>query len=435
MPLGTIPAISANICSGWTEQDVNLYNKLDFYLADMQFKRRQNWTTWQKFLGKRKWSPNMGATMRAVTKEPSPHLRQFANPNEISVAPKKDVIDIRERKVDEQVYRHRFESLVLNFVPDFRDFMTNHVKACGQDIMAKQERFEDIFYRGRIFYYSPNVWLPGRVAGELVSSPMSIGTEAYANGVTTITGANAKTSAWAQAQFAQIGDPGYLSFETLNKLVTVAENDIGVPPFSGNGLPKADQGLSDKYCLVCSSEAFNQFTFDPWLLNNKNCALDVVNGRFRGSIFGRVTTVIEDKPLRMKADGTFPAPEVREVNPNAYNAGESTPNPDYVSLDTSPYEVAYLIGAEGYEVIEVGPPPAAFSGNGMPKGWGKMFWNGEVEITKNLLIPCYDDEGTLTYEPNNYGEYLKFISQVTYGILGKQKRNIIPIIFKRKRGA
>jgi len=434
MPLGTIPAIDANICSGWTEQDVNLYNKLDFYLASMQFKRRQTWTTWQKFLGKRPWTPNMGSTMRAITKEPSPHIRQFFSPNEISTAPKKDVIDIRERKVDEQVYRHRFESLVLNFVPDFRDFMKDHVKANGEDIMAKQERAEDLFYRSRIYYYSPNVWLPDRAAGELITAPMGLGTETVAAGVTTITGATAKTSAWIQAQVAQLGNPGYLSFQTINKLVTVAENDIGVPPFAGSGLPKQDAGLSDKYALVCSSEAFNQFTFDPWLLNNKNCALDVVNGRFKGSLFGRVTTIIEDKPLRCKADGTFTAPEVRELNPSAYNAGESTPNPAYTDINTSPYEWAFLVGAEGYEVINVGPPPAAFAGNGMPKGWGKMFWNGEVEITKNLLIPCYDAEGTLTWEPNNYGEYLKFISQVTYGILGKQKRNIIPILFKRKRG-
>lgn len=427
MPLASIPAINANICSGWTEQDTSLYNKLDFYLAKMQADRRREWTTWRRFLGKTRWSPNMGDTMRSVTKSPSPHLRQFAFPNPMSSAPKKDVIDIRERKTDELVYRHRFESLVMSFLPSFRDFLV-HVDDHSKDIMEKQERFEDLFYRGRIFHNSPNVWISNRAAGELVGAPQGNGNDA---------GTNGKSTAWNQAMIGQLGNPGYLSFEQLNKALTVLENDIRVPAFSGSQ-PKDNVGMAEKFVLICSTEAFNQFTFDPWLLNNKNCALDIVNDRFKGSIFGRITAIMEDMPLRMKEDGTFTQPETRETNPGAENVGETIPNPDYTGLgnEDSPYEWAFLVGAQGYEVIDVGPPPAAFSGSGMPKGFGKMFWNGEVEMTKNILIPCVADDGvTITsWMPNQYGEYLQFISQVTYGMRGVQKRNILPILFKRHRG-
>lgn len=436
MPLSSIPAIDANVCSGWTEQQVDLYNKLPFYLAKMQVDYRSTWATWKKFCGTRKWQRNMGDTLKAVTKEPSPHLRQFATPALLSQAPKKDVVDIRERTATAQVRRHRFESLNLNFVPDFQDFLTDHVDAAGQDILEKQTRFEDLFYRSQIFYQSPKVAIAGKADGLLVNAPMEIATETRAAGVTTLTGVNAKNTAWNQAMIAQLGANGKANFNFLNKLLTIAENDERILPYSGSDIPKQDQGLSGKFCVVIPSELFHSFTFDPYLQQNKNCQLDVVNGRFVGSLFGRITCMLEDKPLYLKEDGTFADPETRVLDLNAFNYGESIPNSVYTGLDdtASPYGWGFFVGAEGYEVIEVGPPPAAFSGNGMPKGFGKMFWNGEIMITKNLLVPCPTDDNPNNVELNVYGEYLKFISQATFAILGKQKRNIIPFLYERSRG-
>lgn len=425
MPLASMPALDANQCGNWTEQQINLYNSLPYYIAMMQVERRKTWMIWDKFVGKVKWTPNMGAVMRSVRKEPSPHLRQMAFPVPIAQAAKKDVMDVREVSVDAGVNRQKFESPILTFVPDFRDFMKNHVEANGKDIMEKEERFEDIYYRGQIFHNSPKVWVPDKAGGSMVAAPTGSGDSS---------GLTGKSTAFMQQLFPQIGQPGNLSLTTLNNLITSAETDERIPSWKGSGLPKENVGLDSKFALVCSSEAWNQFTFDPYLLANKNCALDVVNESFKGNFFGRATAILEDMPIRYAEDGTLPYPEVRELDPNAWNYGESVPNPAYTDPAQAPYEVAFLVGTQGYDAIEVGPPPKQFASNGMPEGFGKMFWNGELMITKNFLIPCVNDDGSVTWETNVYGEYLKFVSQCTFGIRATQRRFVIPIVFKRQRG-
>lgn len=426
MPLGTIPAIDAQICSGWTEQQINLYNKLDFYLAKMAVDRRKTWATHSKLIGKIPWTPNQGPIMRGVRKEPSPHLRQFAFPTVLGSIPRKDVTDIREMTEEAQVSRHRFESTILNFLPNFRDFMTDHVEAEAADIEEKKMRFEDIFVRGFIFHMSPYVWLPNASAGSLTAAPSVEGSR---------DGSTGKSTAWLVANMPNIGAPGNFSLETINTLITTAEVDQRIPPYQGSGMAAPDNGpLQDKYCLVMDSEAWNQFMFDPFLLANKNCDLNIITEGFRGNLFGRVTCKLEDMPLRIANDGTFPAPETREVNPDAYNFGESVCNPDYIA---APRGVAMLYGkGGGHKSLSVGPPPKAFAGNGMPNGFGKMFWNGEVIISKNLVIPCVDenDSNVITYEANVYGEYLKMFSQITLGCMPQQRRNAIPIIYNRLRG-
>lgn len=421
-----MPALDVTACANWTEQQVNLYNSLPYYLMMMQVERRKTWLIWDRFMGNAKWTPNMGPIMRSVRKEPSPHMRQQAIPNDIGTAARKDVMDVREVSVDATIKHQKFESPVLTYLPDFKDFMKNHVEANGKDIMEKEERFEDLFYRTAVFHLSPNLWIPDAAGGSMVSAPQ---------GEPDFNTPNAgKNQNYLQAMFPTIGQAGNLSLLTLNQLITSAETDIRIPPWKGSEIPKDEKGMENKFAIVMSTEAFNQYTFDPFLLANKNCNLDIINGKFQGNFFGRATAILEDMPYRFAADGSMPYPEVRELNPQAYNYGESIPNPAYTNPDLAPYEVAFLIGMEGYDNIDVGPPPKAFASNGMDEGFGKMFWNGEIKATKNLNVPCVYDDGTVLWEPNAYGEYLKFISHCVYGIRARQRRNIIPILFKRKRG-
>lgn len=431
MPITQIPSIDNNVCSGWTEQQITLFNRLDFYFAKMQVEQKKTYPTFSKLVGKINWTPNQGSTMKAVRKESSPHIRQFAFPNAITSVPTKDVIDVREVTTSVEVYKHRFETPTMSFIPSFRDFMTDHVDFHAKDIAEKQSRYNDIFIRGRMFHESPHVFFPNRASFELVSSPIAVGNNA-AGSYTYEGSTTGKSVSWLQARLAEIGNPGNLSLCAVNLALTIMENDLRIPAFMGNSLPKDDQGLADKYCLVLSGEAWNQFTFDPWMLANKPLNLDVVHNGFKGSLWGRITCKIEDLPIRISADGTFPVPQLRVADEaSQYNAGETVNNPAY---NNAPYEVAFLVGAKGYDAIEVGPPPAAFAKNGMPAGFGKMFWNGEIEITKNILLECVDTTGAVKYALNQYGEYLQLISQTTYGVLPRQRRSVVPIIFKRRRG-
>lgn len=434
MPITQLPAINQNIASGWTENQRDLYNFMPYWLANMQVKRKEYFATWSKLTGRIKWQPNMGEILKAVRKEPSPVMRQHAFPNELSAAPVKDVMDVREMVATASLKHHDFESPIFNFYPSFRDFMKDHVQVHGEDITDKQIIFNDMFIRSVVFHNSPFMYLCNKADGEVINAPVGNGSN---------DGSTGKTTAFLQAQMPLVGNPGNLSLLSINLATTIFAEDIGQPAWAGgtNNENASKSGLQDKYLLVTSAEAYNQFTFDPWMLAHKSVDLNVITQGFKGDLFGRVTCRLERYPLRMAADGTFPAPEIRVIGDakngtanasDPYNTNESIPNPAYVS---APFEFAFLCGQQGYDSIEVGPPPKEFANNGMPEGFGKMQWNGELVLTKNILIQAKDADGNLVYDTNAYGKFLKFISECVYGCLPRQRRAVLPIMFKRRRGS
>lgn len=424
MPSVPIPTVDIQACTSWTEQDVALFNKYPFYFAVIQAAKRQRWNIWAKNIGSMKWTPNMGDTMRGVRKEPSPRQRQFAFPQLLSAQAKKDINQVREITFDAQVKHQKFETPIFNFLPSFQDFMKDHVEAHITDLEEKKIIFEECFYRGFIFHQAPFLYIAGKSGSKLINAPMGDGNAA---------GTSGKDTAFLAAQVplvGQDGTPGNLSLLECNLLCSIFDTDLRVPPFSGGGQPKGDATPSDLYRLVLSTEAWNQFVFDPWLKENKSIDMNIVTDGLRGKFFGRFTCQFEDTPLRMLADGTFPAPEIVQEGDDAYNKGEAVPNPVYVN---APYEIAFMMGPEGYKAITVGPPPKAFANGEMPKGFGSMFWNGETILTTNFNIPCQDEDDNMIWETNAYGEYVKGISHAVYGIIGQQKRNVIPILFARRR--
>src|SRR5207237_1279637 len=135
----------------------------------------------------------------------------------LSSQPKKDVMNVLEVTNDANLYRHRFESPVLNFFPSFNDFM-DHVDDTSADIMEKIERAEDLFIRTNIFHMAPRVAIAQGTSVKIVEAPAWKGTGSFTQGT------DGKTAAWLQAQLAGNQISG-LTLAALSHLIQVADTD------------------------------------------------------------------------------------------------------------------------------------------------------------------------------------------------------------------
>jgi hypothetical protein len=424
-----MPQIDQDACSGWSENDTALYNAYSFFLAKTQVERRKTWPTFGKFTKKKPWTRNHGPIMRGVRKNPSPIVRQQVNPRPLTdLTPLVDTINLTETKRDAILYWQDFQTPALSWLPSFNDFL-DHVTEFGTDMMEKIELYEEQFLRTMMFHMSPFMFIAGENQMTLVNTTPFQGT--------TVLGANdGKSAAVMAGLIAQYGgEMSHLTMRALAHGLTQLSVNLGIVPFAGTGLPAGDnKALDQKYCLVTGEEAWTQFSFDPYLQNYKNCNLDVVNGSFQGNLFGRMTSKLESLPMHFKTAGTQASPETRVENDANYNQGETLPNPDYTSIATSPYAISWFMGDIGYDQIEVGPPPAAFTGNKAPHNFPAMQWNGEVYLTKQFLLECVDPATGLTrYQQNSKGRWLRYEGSATMGIFPRQPRNVIPILHKRKQ--
>ena len=422
----TLPGIDQTICGDWTEQQVDLYNKLDFYLLEAQTQYRKHWTVFDKLFNSIQWKPNMGPTMRRVMTEPTPIMRQEAIPNLLSEVPKTDVISTRERSADSKPRWQDFVSPNFYFLPSFQDFM-KHIDDNMENVNKQMTVFEDIFYRTMIFHWAPYVYV------------MGVGLVAAPAGNPTTTGTGGKTNAWLQAQIEAMSaaGPGTLTFSELYKAFNAFETEVGATPFEGTGKPGADSNpLNQRFCLVQSSESWNNFVDDPWLKENRPINMNIVTDAFKGDIFGRIRSRLERFPIRYAIDGDFSpsqhAPEIIEENPDAPDYGRTKPYYKYARVSESPIEVAFLVGGAAADIIKTGPPPSEWVRDLDQGAATKMNWNGKAYLTKEFLTKCKNVDGTEVYEANSFGRYLRIQGTLTVGISMINMHNVLPIIYKRR---
>lgn len=414
----------------WEEQDVNLFASYPFFIAANQAQRIQNYQIWDKLTGEIPWQKNMGLTVKGVSVEPSPISRQFPFPQPIGSMPLKDVISQRERVETETIYRHNFESPLIRFLPSFKDWRANQMDPAVKDINEQIVVYPDQFYRRKIWEKSPVVYVCGK-EGELTESPTG-----EMNSAMTATGS--KNIGWLQATLPTVAsdEKGTLSLRQVYRAFQVFSSDIDAPPFEGAAnMPKDGMGIPGKYCLVASTDATAFWIDDPYLKDFKPQDLDTPHDGFYGDLFGHIRIKYERWPLRFyvgpNSSITVPAPQVYVADPNAYNYGETVPNPEYLNAQ---YEVAWLCGAQAYRTIRVGAPPAEFaSGKMSAKKFNSLDWNGKARIIDNVLVQALDSAGNVVLDTNKYGEVLQIIADAVMGILPLNRRYIMPIIFRRAR--
>jgi len=452
MALLAVPSIDQNpLTNLWSEQDTAIYNSLPFYFAQEQYRKGKMWQCYSNMVNERPWQQNMGPIMKSVRKEPSPNLRQFANPKVIGITPLVDYITTRETTTQAQVCWHQFKSPVFNFYQDFTTFFNDHVQYTLNDINDKVMRFRELFYRTQFLYWSRYIYICDDTQGTyLVEAPVGIplpGTNVTATGTPTKDDAFWINMALRVGNRGASGTGGTLDLINTERVCNILSDDLRIPPFEGTEVSKRDKLADGKYLLSMGASAYRQWTFDPYLRKNRPIQLDIVSQKFHGTPFDDVTVQFDVLPLRFNIKTTndtpaitWPEPETIEMNPNAPNFQETIPNPLYSrgfpagtqqDPNVAQFEIGFIAGEVGYRGLKVGMPPGPWSKKYEPEKLRAMNWNGEVLMTDNVL--SLDDAGKVI-DNNQFKHNLQLISEATFGCLPVEFRSVTPILYRRTKG-
>ena len=442
----------------------NEFKKLEFYLARNEVAQFPKWNTYDSLFGSIKWQPNMGDTLNGLTAQPSPVERITFAPNTLDSFPAKDQFKIGERMETAKLGAHRFESHRFRFLSNFESFWRDQLQYAHKDIVRQIALANNIFTRTLMYYQTPDVYVCNRgLSSQLTlasnhekraftgadvrlvnNAADGIGTTTSHGGSATVTNSGGE-SYRDQFSHGATNVAGNLTLKDIYKAMLHLQEDVQAPTFDRlQNAPKDSEFIKGKYVLICSTEAWSSLMWDADLkagddgnarLGSAN--LSLITDGFAGDLFGKVTAKFDPYPLRFTDNGSFLSPQTvdgttHKVVPNSnYTAISSTQSDTKASL-----EVAFLVGADAFKTISVGPPPKEFASKNMSaKKFYSMKWNGEVTLTDQFLIPnsgtALSDTGT--QDLNVYGDYLKFISQAVFGGIPGDSRHCLPIVYRRRR--
>ena len=440
------------------------FKKLSFYLARNEVAQFPKWNTYDSLFGSIKWQPNMGDTLNGLVAVPSPVERITFSPNTLDSFPAKDQFTIGERYETAKLGAHRFESSRFRFLSNFESFWRDQLQYAHKDIVRQIALANNVFTRTLMYYQTPDVY----ICNQDLSSNLTLGsgvakrpftqedvrlvdnggdgitTTSSHGGASTVSNSGGETYRTSFA-FGGAEKAGPLTLKDIYKAMLHLQEDVQAPTFERQqNSPKTSEMLKGKYVLICSTEAWSSLLWDADLKagddGNSRLApanMNLVNDGFAGDLWGKVTARFDPYPLRFTDNGTWLAPQTVDATSH-----KLVPNSNYTAIAADSQnaiascEVAFLVGADAFKTIAVGPPPKEFASKSMSaKKFYSMKWNGEVTLTDQFLIPnsgtALSDTGT--QDLNVYGDYLKFISQAGFGGIPGDARHCLPIIYKRRR--
>jgi hypothetical protein len=440
------------------------FRKLSFYLARNEVALFPKWNTYDSLFGSIKWQPNMGNTLNGLTAMPSPVERITFAPNTLDSFPAKDQFKIGERYETAKLGAHRFESHRFRFLSNFEAFWRDQLQYAHKDIVRQIALANNIFVRTLMYYQTPDLYVCNKGLSSQLTLPGSVDKRAFSSDDVRLVdnGADNVTTALDVGSGATVANSGGIEYrdefchgaanvagpltlEDIYKAMLHLQEDVQAPTFERQqNAPKTSEMVKGKYVLICSTEAWSSLLWDADLKaggdGNKRLApanMNLINDGFAGDLWGKVTARFDPFPLRFSDNGTFLAPQTVDST-----TGKVVPNTNYTTISATSSdtiassEVAFLVGADAFKTIAVGPPPKEFASKNMSaKKFYSMKWNGEVILTDQFLIPnsgtALSDTGT--QDLNVYGDYLKFISQAVFGGIPGDSRHCLPIFYRRRR--